>query len=469
MSGRSFVIKTLWAIGRLGAILALFPLLALAQTADATQAIVAAKYPSPYGTGKLPDGFFIQPIGRPEIYVIQGGKKSLIHRAIVDRWLQEAHYFDHDLIIKLPLAEVAKYPDATARNHVYMGKILERDGKRYFIDDKLRKRQITPAVQAALKYPARNVYAVPANILSAFPDGPMITRTDLHPGGTVVYRGAYHGGTIYLIKNDNTKHEFLHDYAYETMGFPWSSQILPISATELGKYARGSHISTYPDGFIIGKGTRKYLTQGGRLRWIASDSLFSALKYNPKYVLTVFSQFFPNYAQGDPVTAFGTLRAAVSSQTVTTANAAIFGAGASATPGPVTISLRVPPESRRLIANVNNIFLPIYDRNPTADENRFWVDYLYKGEAQTETAFRAALTRAKTTGTRPVITSRTAVLPPETLLRYVNFLFYYVFGRFPDAAEKEFWDSRVTSGLRKTIEDLGGNMQFLKDQGLTKR
>lgn len=34
---------------------------------------------------------------------------------------------------------------------------------------------------------------------------------------------------------------------------------------------------------------------------------------------------------------------------------------------------------------------------------------------------------------------------------------------------KAFWDDRVNSGLRKTITDLGGNMQYLKDLGLTKR
>jgi hypothetical protein len=406
--------------------------------------------------------------GRPEVYVIRGGKKSIVHRPIFDRWMQEAHYFDGDIAISLSTADIASYPDTTARNHVYMGKILESGGKRYFIDDKLRKRPITPAVQAALKYPGRNVYAVPANILSAFPDGPAIVRTDIHPGGTVVYRGAYHGGTIWLITGDDTKHEFLQDYVYETMGFPWSSQILPISVAELAKYKRGAHLSTYPDGWVIGKGTRRYLTQGNRLRWIASDTLFRALKYNSKYVLTVFPQFFSNYGQGEPITAFGSIRASVSSETVAAAYAAVFGTPA-ASPLPVTISTRVPPEVARLIANVNTIFLTIYDRNPTASENAFWIDYLYKGEAQTETAFRAALTRAKTTGVRPTITSRTVVLAPEILLRYVNFLFYYVFGRFPDEGEKAFWDERVTSGLRKTIEDLGGNMQFLKDQGLTRR
>jgi hypothetical protein len=437
------------------------PLVSRAQTAG-------TYYASPYGSRKLPDGFVVQAIGKPEAYVIKGGKKSLIFRPILDRWYREAHFFDPDHIIKLSPAELATYPDTTARNHFYMGRILEQGGKRWFIDDKLRRRPISPAVQAALKYPGRNVYAVPSSILGAFPVGPAITRTDRHPGGTVMYRGAYHGGIIYLITNDDTKREFLHDYVYEAMGFPWSSQILPVSAAELARYKRGPHISTYPDGWIIGKGARKYLTEGGRLRWIASDSIFRALKYTSRYVLTVFPEFFRNYGTGTPVTAFKDTKVAVSQSAVNSAYGAIGAMALPSTP-PVTVSLRVPPDSRRMISNVNILFLEIYDRNPTTNENAFWVDYLYKGEAQTEAEFRSALQHAKTTGVRPTITSRTAALSPEKLLRYVNFLFYYVFGRFPTADEKTFWDGRITSGLRKTIEDLGGNMQFLKDQGLTMR
>jgi len=131
--------------------------------------------------------------------------------------------------------------------------------------------------------------------------------------------------------------------------------------------------------------------------------------------------------------------------------------------------LRVPPESRRLIQNANGVFLLVYDRNPKPAENQFWVDYLYKGEAQTEAEFLAALKSAKVTGNQPTITSRDAELPPEQLLKYVDFLFYFVFSRFPDGEEKAFWESRVHSGLRKTITDLGGNMQYLKDLGMTRR
>ena len=424
---------------------------------------------SPYGKSKLPDGFLIHARGKPEVYVIRGGKKSLIHRPILDRWLREAHYFHHDVILQIPASELAKYPDTSARNIFYIGRILTANGQRFFIDDRLRRRPMSPAVQAALRYPSRNVYKVPSSILQQFPLGPAVTRTDRHPGGTVVYYGAYHGGVVYLIRGDDTKHEFLHDYAYETMGFPWSSQILPVTKEELARYKRGAHISTYPDGWIVGKGSRMYLTQDGKLRWIVSHALFRALGYNPKYVLRVFPEFFRNYAPGDPVTAFKSVTTVVSQDSVRAAQAAVTGKVSDSSTGDVTASLRVPPEVRQLIAQVNALFLRVYDRSPTASENKFWVDVLYKGEAQTEEEFLSALKHAKAEGTRPIITSRTAVLEPEQLLRYVNFLFFYVHGRFPDEGEKTYWDERVRSGVRKTIEELGGNMQYLKDLGSTKR
>ncbi len=491
-------------------------------------------YPSAYGSTKLPDGFLIQASGGTDVYVIRGGKKSLIHRPILDRWLKEAHYFKHDVIVKLSPPELAKYADTSARNDFYMGRILTTGSTRYFIDDKLRRRPISPSVQAALKYPSRNVYTVPSGILDVFPDGSAITRTDRHPGGTVVYHGAYHGGVVYLIRGDDTKHEFLQDYAYETMGFPWSSQILPTTAAELKLYKRGAHISTYPDGWIIGVGGSNYLVQRGKLRWIASKAVFDALGYNPKYVLTVFPEFFKNYVVGQPVSAFKGVRASVSQSSADRAAGLVSGASgafeglstetqkllsnvnqlflevydrnlsreenkfwvhyisaakprtaralqqAMATardsgelPALPTVTsaadLRVPPESRRLIQNMNTLFLEVYDRNPTPAENKFWVDYVYNGEAQTGVALLAALKSAKATGVRPSITSRDAVLASEQLLPYVDFLFYFVFGRFPDGDEKAFWENRVTSGLRKTITDLGGNMQYLKDLGLTKR
>lgn len=343
----------------------------------------AAAYPSPHGSTKLPDGFLIQAESGGEVYVIQHGKKSLVHRPILDRWLKEMHYIKHDVIIRLPAAEIAAYATAPPRNLFAQGKILTTGGQRYFVDDRLRKRPIASRVQETLKYPSRNVYDVPKSLLDAYPDGPAITATDRHPGGTVMYFGPYHGGKLYLIRSDNTKHEFLSDYVYETMGFAWSSQILPVSAEELARYRRGAHLSTYPDGWVIGKSGKRYLVQGNALRWIASEALFKALGYNAKYVWTVLPQFFKNYAAGKPITAFKHIRVAV---------AADVNPAASVAPTRLAGALSTLPASvQQLMSKVNRIFLEVHDRNPTPAENRFWIAYINDEKPGSERALAEAM------------------------------------------------------------------------------
>ncbi len=309
---------------------------------------------------------------------------------------------------------------------------------------------------------------MPQAFLDSFPDAPAVTRTDVHPGGTVVYYGAYHGGKVFLITDGNKKREFLEDYIYEAMGFPWSSQILPVSAAELARYGRGPHIGTYPDGWILKKGNYYYLTQGGALRWITGTQIIAAMGYNLKYAFSAYPQFYAQHSWGQPIISFGAAKATITASGLETAKRNIYGAaspGVAAVPG----ASRMPPEVAKLMNELNTIFLTIYDRDPTAAENKFWLDYLYKGEAQTKAALVAALKGALATGKMPSITPRNAEIGQEKLLRYVDFLFYFVFGRFPDTEEKNFWRDRVTSGLRRTIEDLGGNMQYLKEQGLTRR
>jgi len=343
----------------------------------------SSSYPSPYGTAKLPDGFLIQVESGDDVYLIRGGKKSLVHQSILNRWLQEMHYIKHDVIIRLPAAELATYATTSPRNLFAQGKILTAGGTRYFIDDRLRKRPIAPPIQAALRYPKRNVYDVPQSLLDAYPDGPAITATNRHPGGTVMYFGPYHGGKLYLIRGDDTKHEFLSDYVYEAMGFAWSSQILPVTAEELGRYRRGAHLSTYPDGWIIGKSGKHYLVQGNALRWIASKALFTALGYNPRYVWTVLPQFFKNYDIGKTITAFKKIRAAV---------AADVNPAAGLAPRRLAGALSTLPASvQQLMSKVNRIFLEVHDRNPTPAENRFWIAYINDEKPGSESALAAAM------------------------------------------------------------------------------
>lgn len=437
-------------------------LLALCLPVGFAQAATSANWASPLNVNFLPNGALVR-APDASVYYIKNGTRSLVLPRIIELWLKEAHYLKSDLLIKISAADLARYKPTGAVNPLYIGKILQApDGKQYFIDNLLRRRPLSAAVRGALHYPSRNVYPTTASHIAQFPLGPAITRTDMHPGGTVVYNGLYHGGTVWKIEEDIkgklTKRLYLQDYIYETEGYPWSSQILPIDNAELARYSRGLNIERYPDGWVAGLNGKKYLVQNGSLRFLP-DSIFTAMGYNKIYVLTVFPEFLKKYPVGQPVNQFKTIIAKISAadaQTVTAPNTA-------------SNLLKVRPAVRTLIGEVNNIFLVIYDRQPTAAENAFWVGYLYNGEGQTKAELVAALQRAKTAGKLPVLTSRTAVLSADILKsKWFPYLFYFVHQLEPGDADRAYWFGRIDSGDRNTIEKLGGTLQYIKDtKGVT--
>jgi hypothetical protein len=425
---------------------------------------LAAPYASPAGKDWLPNGFLIRSISGGDVYYVKNGTKSKVLPRIIELWLKEAHYLKTDLIVKVSGEELAKYKEVAAVNPLYIGKILQTpDGKQYFIDNMLRRRPISTAVRSALLYPSRNVYPTAATHIAQFKLGPAITRTDIHPGGTVVYFGPYHGGTVWQIEEDAlghiSKRLYLQDYIYETQAYPWSSQILPISAVELALYPRGLNIDKYPDGWVVGLDANNYLVQGGTLR-LLPEPIRKAMGYNANYILRVFPEFLRRYPRGEAVTQFKTLTVKVSSPL------------ASAAPAPTVSSslIKVRPEIRALIADVNNTYLLIYGYEATATENQFWVNYLYNGEVNTRAALEAAMKTAKATGKKPALTSRTAVLSGDLLKsKWFPYLFYFVYQLEPSDVDKDYWYGRIDAG-KNTIELLGGTLQYVKDTyGTTRR
>ncbi|MBI3256132.1 MAG: hypothetical protein HYZ63_04135 [Candidatus Andersenbacteria bacterium] len=417
----------------------------------------AAAYPSPAGKDWLPNGFLVKSVAGGDTYYVKNGTKSKVLPRIIELWLKEAHYLKTDLIVKLPGAELGKYKEVSAVNPLYIGKILQApDGKQYFIDNLLRRRPISAAVRKALVYPSRNVYPTTASHIAQFKLGPAITRTDVHPGGTVIYFGPYHGGTVWRIEEDAkgnlTKRFYLQDYIYETEGYPWSSQILPVSAEELARYPRGLNIATYPDGWVVGLSGNNYLVQNGTLR-LLPEAIRKAMGYNIKYVLTVFPEFLKRYPRGEAVTQFKTVTAKVDPAL----------AKAAAAPNVASTYTKVRPAIRALIADVNNIYLVMYGHEATAAENQFWVNYLYSGEATTRAALEAAMKSAKASGKKPALTSRTAELSADTMKsKWFPYLFYFVHQSEPSDADKDYWYGRIDGGSR-SIEGLGGTMQYIKD------
>jgi hypothetical protein len=465
--GILYLMMQLWKV-----VCAVVLMSALAVPASAATLVPAATtfktdptlYPSTLNPNFLPNGTLVRTTNNPAVFYVRDGKRSWVLPKMIDQWLNEAHYFAHDVILTISDEDMKRYPQTTSVNPLYIGKILQHpDGRQFFIDDKLRKRPISASVRAALKYPSRNLYPTSAVHLAEFPTGLAITNTDVHPGGTVMYNGLYHGGTVWRIEQAAdgklTKRFYLQDYLYETEGYPWSSQILPVSDAELARYTRGPNIERYPDGWTVGIDGKRYVVQKGALRHVGTLTLWNALGYKDQYVLTIYPEFLRRYPLGKPIAAFKSVVTGV-----TTSIAPTLTTTTSAYP-------ELRPAAREAITKVNDLFLVAYDRQITADENRFWVNYVYQGQVHTTDELLLAIQKAKATGQRPVLTSRTAVLDPSLLRsRWFPYLFYFVWRQEPSTAAREYWYSRIAPGDRDTIEKLGGAIQWLKDtSGLTHR
>lgn len=413
-------------------------------------------YPSSLNSNFLPNGTLVRTANNATVYFIKDGTRSMVLPRIIELWLKEAHYFKSDVVTVISDIDMARYKHIPSVNPLYVGKILQQpNGQQFYIDDKLRRRPLSASVRKALKYPSKNLYATSAAHLSEFLLGPAITRTDVHPGGTVMYNGPYHGGTIWRVQENSkgqlTKRLYLQDYLYEAEYYPWSGQIMPVDAAELARYPRGAHIERYVDGWMVGLNGKTYLVQGRKLRHIASSEIFAALGYPGKYVLKVFPEFLKKYPVGNPVAAFKTITTPIA-KTVPVVSAAS---------GAQYPELR--PAARALIPQVNDLFLLIYDRDPSASENIFWVDFIYKGEVGTKDALIAAMKKTQATLKRPAITSRTAPVSQDALKsKWFPYLFYFVWHREPTDVARAYWFGRIDRGDWTTIEGLGGTMRYLQ-------
>lgn len=440
-------------------VLAAFPVSA----ADATFVTERALYASPYNANFLPDGMLVKTASKPSVYYIMDGKKSVVLPSILARWFGEAHFFKSDVVITISDADLARYASTVSVNPLYIGKVLQHpDGSKFYIDDKMRKRPLSAAVRTKLKFPAKNLYLTTASHLAQFKTGPALTG-DKQPGGMIIYDGPFHGGRIWRLEEalDGviTKRLYLGDYFYEAEYYPDESQRVAVSTTELARYRRAANIGIYPDGWIVGLNNQRYVFQDGKLRLIGSNEIFNAFKYNPKYVLTAFSQFYRLAPYGQPIGAF---------KNIIAKNIQLV---ASLQPAPTSASnlIKVRPAIRTLISSLNVIALPIYDRELTVSENKFWVDWLYNGEAQSKDQLLAAMKKHVSSGTFPARTSRTAVLDEGLLeTKWFPYLFYFVHQKEPNDDDRDYWFDRIRPGDRDTIEKLGGTLQWLKDTyGLT--
>lgn len=417
-------------------------------------------YPSTINPNFLPNGTLVKSPTNGNVYYLKGGKKSWVIPGILNRWLGENHFYKSDIIITVSNSDLALYPQTSSVNPIYIGKVLKApNGTQYFIDNKLRKRELPGNVRAGLKFPAGNLYPTSNAHLQEFSTGPTITRTDIQPGGMVVYDGPYHGGRIWKIEEDAngkiTKRLFLSDYLYEAWGYPDESQRVAVNAAELAKYTRGADIERYPDGWVVGLNGATSVVQGGALRRVSSPAVFSAMGYNPKYVIKAFPEFLKRYPQGQPIAAF---------KTVTSNNVKVSTTATTTAPSSAYALHKVRPAIRALIADMNTIYLSVFDKDVTPTENKFWVDYLYNGEVSNKADLIKAMKKAKTSGKKPARTAITTELAPDDLKnKWFPYLFYFVHQQEPSEDDQSYWFARIDSGDRNTIEKLGGAIQYIKD------
>ena len=414
-------------------------------------------YPSKLNPNFLPTGTLVKSSTNPAIYYIKDGKKSWVLPKIIDRWLGENHFFKHDIVITISNDDLARYPQTSSVNDIYIGKVLQHpDGTQYFIDDKLRKRKLSGAVRSVFRIPGGNLYPTSAVHLREFRAGPALT-VDLYPGGMVVYSGAWHGGRIWRIKEATggklMKHLYLSDYIYEADGNPDESMRAPADNARLARHSRGSNIERYPDGWLVGLSNNIYVVQDSKLRLIASPEILAAMGYKQKYVLKHYPEFLKRYPHGYSIGAF---------KTVVAGNA---GKGQpKAAPNTASNLTKVKPNIRTLINKVNDFYLTAFDKEPTGNENKFWVDYIYNGDVNNEADLKAAMERTASSGTKPSRTSRTAKISLDKLKsHWFPYLFYFVHQKEASESDKNYWYGRIGSGDRDTIEKLGGTLQWLKD------
>lgn len=422
-------------------------------------------YPSPYNPNFLPDGTLVKSSTNDAVYYLKGGKKSWVLPLIINRWLNENHYFKHDIIITISADDLARYPQTKSVNEIYIGKVLQHpDGTQYFIDDKLRKRKLPPSIRAAFKIPANNLYPTTGPHLGEFSTGPALTAATQYPGGMVVYTGAWHGGRIWRIKEASDgkliKHLYLSDYIYEADGNPDESMRAPANETILARHSRGSNIERYPNGWTVGINDNIYVVQAGQLRLIASPQVFAAIGYRQKYVLKNYPEFLKRYPHGYSIGAFKSVVAASAGK-----------GQPQAAPNTASHLTKVRPAVRTLINQVNDLYLTAYDKEPTVSENQFWVDYLYKGEVSTEADLKALMQRAAATGKKPALTPRTSAINIDQLkTHWFPYLFYFVHQQEPGSSDRDYWYSRIKPGDRDSIEKLGGTLQWVKENlGVTRR
>ncbi len=135
----------------------------------------------------------------------------------------------------------------------------------------------------------------------------------------------------------------------------------------------------------------------------------------------------------------------------------------------------LPAYAAELGGRVNEAFLGVFGRNPTPQENSYWLDRVAKGEKRTFAELQGAMfyhqALGKTVGSAPQRTAGPAAQKQDNkqqMIKDVLLLFIEIYGSDPASAEKAWWRKRISCGEIKTQAQLTSSMKFHKAKGVGK-
>jgi len=179
----------------------------------------------PGGNLLYPDGILIRSANKPDIYLLERGKK----RKITSLKLFEELGYSWDEVIVISSDEFKDY--SSGKNLVYPeGTLIRRKGYPvvYKIENGTKKRFTSLALFEATKSNWQNVLDLSKEEFLAYPDGGILK----YPEGTLLKQNG--DDKIYAIKNGNAEWiESLEEF--EAAGYKWSD-ILEISPEEMNLY-----------------------------------------------------------------------------------------------------------------------------------------------------------------------------------------------------------------------------------------
>ena len=139
----------------------------------------------------------------------------------------------------------------------------------------------------------------------------------------------------------------------------------------------------------------------------------------------------------------------------------------------VLTATALPADAAGLSSRVNEAFRAVYGKNPTPQENTYWLGRVVRKEKNTFEALLGAMGyqknagntigESKAVGAKTVASDSKQVMIVETLPLFVK-----IYGNDPSNAEKAWWRKRISCGEIGSMQALENSMRYHKAKGARK-